>query len=126
MRASSASHRTILVVDDESLVCDTVAMLLQVDGHAVDTAGSGEQALARFEPGKFDRVFTDFSMPRMQGDELAGAIKLRAPAQPVVMLTAYAERFQAPNRPVSAIDCVLAKPVSIETLREAVTRFTVQ
>lgn len=126
MRACSASHRNILVVDDEPLVCGTIAMLLEFDGHAVDRAESGEQALALFQPGKFDMVITDFSMPRMQGDELAGAIKLRSPAQPVVLLTAYAERFQAPNQPLSMIDCVLAKPPSIETLREAVTRFSVQ
>jgi CheY-like chemotaxis protein len=49
-----------------------------------------------------------------------------SPAQPIVMLTAYAERFQAPNRPLSGIDFVVAKPPSIESLREAVTRFTVQ
>ena len=101
-------------------------MLLEFDGHNVDKAGSAEQALALFEPGKFDTVITDFSMPRMQSDQLAGAIKLHAPAQPVVMLTTYAERFQAPNRLLSVIDCALAKPPSIEFLRDAVTRFAVQ
>ena len=116
--------RHILVVDDEPLVCETVTMLLQCDGHLVDAAGSGEQALALFQPGKFDLVITDFFMPAMTGGELAAAIKHRSPSQPVVLLTAFAERFRSPGQALRGVDVVIDKPIPMETLREAITRLT--
>src|ERR1044071_7480190 len=81
--------RRILVVDDEPFVCDAVKMMLDFDGHVVDTAGSAKDALAMFEKDKFDLVITDFAMPEMKGDELAAAIKAKSPGQPGVMITAY-------------------------------------
>src|SRR5205809_8037759 len=87
----SFPKRRILVVDDEPFVCDAVKMMLDFDGHVVDTASSAKAALEMFDKGSFDLVITDFAMPEMKGDELAAAIKARRPTQPVVMITAYAE-----------------------------------
>ena|SRR5687767_14973855 len=109
-------HR-ILVVDDEPLVCESVAMLLAHDGHDVETAGSGEEALSKQSSGQYDVVITDFSMPGMKGDELSAELKLRAPSLPVIMLTA----FPPPTRPVT-IDLVLTKPFFLETLRQGLKR----
>src|SRR5438132_9134240 len=97
-------QRQILVVDDEPLVCETVMMLLEAEGHLVTRANSGREALSLFQPGKFDLVFTDFFMPSMTGEQFAVAIKSQSPAQPVVMLTAYPEKLQAYGRPPSAVD----------------------
>ena len=109
----------ILVVDDEPLVCETVRMVLQLDGHVVESATSGAQALALFEPGKFDIVITDFFMPAMAGDTLAAEIKVRAPAQRVLMLTAYPEKFQR-DRVLTVIDILIGKPFEIGALRDAI------
>src|SRR4051794_34847626 len=92
--------RRILVVDDEPFVCDAVKMMLDFDGHSVETAGSAKDALALFRPGKFDLVITDFAMPAMKGDELAIAIKAVAPTQPIVMITAYAEMLLSSGTPL--------------------------
>ena len=89
-----ARKRQILVVDDDAIVCETVMMILQIDGHVVHSANSGAQALALFEPGKFDLIITDFFMPAMTGEKLAAAIKTQSPTQPVVMLTAYPEKLK--------------------------------
>ena len=113
--------RQILVVDDEPLVRETVTMCLESEGHLVTRAGSGQQALALFQPGKFDLVFTDFFMPSMTGEQLAVAIKLQSPTQPVVMLTAYAEKLQARKGPPTVVDLFIAKPFEIESLRDAIT-----
>src|SRR5438445_5843142 len=93
--APAFPQRRILVVDDEPFVCDAVKMMLNFDGHVVETASNGKDALAMFEEGKFDLVMTDWKMPGMKGDELAAAIKARAPNQPVVMITAHAESLQS-------------------------------
>jgi CheY-like chemotaxis protein len=115
--------RHILVVDDDALVRETVTMLLQFDGHCVDTATCGAEALAVFEPHKFDLVFTDFLMPSMTGEKLAAEIKTRCPGQPVVMLTGYPEKIQQSGHPLTAVDFLIGKPFEIESLRQAIIQF---
>jgi CheY-like chemotaxis protein len=115
MPAVAPKH--ILVVDDEPFVCESIKMLLSYDGHEVETASGGEQALAQFDPEKIQVVFTDFSMPGMKGDQLAEAIKARSPKTPVILLTA----FPPPTKP-AAIDLVLTKPFMLEVLREGLRK----
>ena len=112
--------RQILVVDDEPLVCETVRMILQLDGHVVHSASSGAQALDLFQPGKFDVIITDFYMPAMTGDKLAAAIKTRSPAQRVMMLTAYPEKVKS-EPCFTVIDLLLGKPFEMNALRQAIT-----
>jgi len=115
-------QRRILVVDDEPFVCDAVKMMLTFDGHVVETASNGKDALEMFAKGKFDLVITDFAMPNMKGDELAATIKALAPGQPVVMITAYAEMLQSSGNPLPGVDFVISKPFLLENLREAIAK----
>ena len=117
-------QRRLLVVDDERLVCDAVKMMLEFDGHVVETAGNGKDALAILAERRFDVVITDFDMPLMKGDELAAAIKARDPKQPVVMITAYDEMLRASGNPLTGIDLVISKPFLLENLREAIAKVT--
>jgi CheY-like chemotaxis protein len=114
--------RRILVVDDEPFVCDAVKMMLDFDGHHVETASSGAEALAILERSKFDLVITDFAMPNMKGDELAMAIKSRWPGQPVVMITAYAEMLHTSGNPLRGVDFLISKPFLLENLRQAIAK----
>lgn len=97
-------------------------MMLAFDGHVVETAGSGKEALALFDKGKYDLVITDFAMPAMKGDELAAAIKARDPKQPIVMITAYAEMLQSTGNPLPGVDFMVSKPFLLENLREAIAK----
>lgn len=115
-------HRHILVVDDEPLVRETVHMLLELDGHSVAEAQDGPQALALFEPGRFDLVLTDYFMPLMSGAELATTIRKRSPGQAIVMLTAFPEKLQRSGQPPLNIDLLMPKPFEIGELRQAVAR----
>jgi CheY-like chemotaxis protein len=119
---SANSQCRILVIDDESFVREAVRMMLAFDGHVVETAQNGQEALALFQKGKFDVVITDFAMPLMRGDELAAAIKARDPKQPVVMITAYAEMLGLPDHPPTGVDYILSKPFLLEDLRLAIAR----
>src|SRR5437899_1902849 len=116
VNSKRAARRRILVVDDEPSIRRILSLVLQRDGHVVTEACSGAEALSLFEPGKFDLIFTDHFMPVMKGDELAAALKQRAPQQMIVMLTASLER----PAPKANVDHLMGKPFEIETLREAV------
>jgi CheY-like chemotaxis protein len=122
MTAPAVPPKSILVVDDEPLVCDAVKMMLSFDGHQVQTAASGPEALAMLEKGAFDLVITDFEMPNMKGDELAAAIKARSPKQSVVMITAYAEMLQTSGTGLPGVDCLISKPFLLQNLRDAIAK----
>lgn len=112
------------MVDDQPFVCDAVRMMLDFDGHSVETANSGQAALALLEKHAFDVVITDYAMPGMKGDELAAIIKARSPKQPVVLITAYAEMLQSSREPLAGVDHVMSKPFLLEDLREALIKVT--
>jgi CheY-like chemotaxis protein len=122
MTSPAFPPRRILVVDDEPFVCDAVRMMLNFDGHVVETANSGQDALAILDQRKFDLVITDFAMPAMKGDALAAAIKARCPTQPVVMITAYAEMLHYTGNPLKGVDFLISKPFLLENLREAIAK----
>ena len=123
MNERTCQQRRILVVDDEPLVCLTLQILLASEGHIVDAAKSGSEALALFKPGKFDMIFTDYFMPEMKGDQLAAAIKRRSPKQPVVMITAFPEKLTSSDCPLGGVDSFICKPIELGTLRSAITRY---
>jgi CheY-like chemotaxis protein len=120
MNKPNVPKRRILVVDDEPLVCDSVELMLAYDGHTVQTAASGPEALTHLDNSPFDLVITDYAMPQMRGDELARRIKQRNPDLPVVMITAHAELLASTGTPLPGIAMVISKPFMLETLREAI------
>ena len=111
--------KRILLVDDEQSVRQTIKLLLHLDQHTVTEARDGKEALDLFGQETFDLVITDFAMPRMQGNELAVRIKRLAPAQPIVMITAYAATLGTAENPV---DAVLSKPFAFQDLRQTISK----
>lgn len=110
-------RKRILLADDEEAVREAIRLLLNVDEHQVTEASNGREALELFRREGFDLVITDYAMPEMQGDELATRIKRLAPAQPIILITAFAERFCETPAPVEAL---LSKPFTFENLRRAI------
>jgi len=60
----------ILIVDDEEVVAEVLGKLIEVDGHKVAVTHEGKHALEAYQKEKFDIVFTDISMPEMNGIDL--------------------------------------------------------
>lgn len=121
--ATSGNHVwNILVVDDEPLVSKSIQLLLQSDGHRVTPVSCGDEALTLLNDFHFDLVIMDFTMPGMNGDELAVAIKQRFPELPVVMTTAYAETITYSGKRLTGVDCLMGKPFSRQELRDAIAK----
>jgi two-component system response regulator FlrC len=112
-------QKRILITEDDDSVRQTIKLLLMADNYAVTEARTGEEALDLLKRERFDLVITDFEMPGLKGSELAVIIKQQLPSQPILMITAYAERCGDCDNPV---DAVLAKPFRIEELRNAMAR----
>ncbi|MBI3970315.1 MAG: response regulator [Chloroflexi bacterium] len=112
----------IVVVDDEPRVRSTTAQLLAIDGHAVSTAASGQEALGLIERQLPDLLITDRAMPVMSGDQLAAALMRRAPGLPIILLTGFGELMASAGEHPPGVACVVGKPVALRTLRLAVAR----
>jgi CheY-like chemotaxis protein len=110
----------ILVVDDEVAVRRSMKMMLEHAGHQVSQANCGEAALEQFARRNFDLVITDFSMPGMPGDQLVAQIRQLAPAQPIIMATAFAEDYKLFGRPGGNVDALILKPFTFKELLDAV------
>jgi CheY-like chemotaxis protein len=111
----------ILVVDDDPSVNDMFRSLLEFDGHEVQTAFSGEAAIQLLRQNNVDLLITDYSMPGMQGDELAALVKQHWPDLPIIMASgSYANSTVVGNKKLH-VDFFLSKPFLMDELREAIT-----
>ena len=79
----------ILIVDDELIMRESLAGWLERDGHDVDTAASGEEALYKCKDRRFDILLVDIKMEGMSGLDVLKQIKGSDPDVAVVMITAY-------------------------------------
>lgn len=112
--------RRILVVDDESIVRESIRRVIEFDGHSVDVASGAEEALAMLQRSYFDLVVTDYEMPVVKGDALAAAIKAIYPSLPVLLITAYGEQLRSAGKPLTAVDAIVGKPFGLDELRQVI------
>ena len=111
--------KRILLVDDDQGARAALKLLLSIDRHTVAEATNGKEALALLTKKPFDLVIMDFFMPEMQGTQLAATIKRSAPSLPILMVTAYFEKFVDKE---NDIDAIMAKPFAIDDLRQAIAK----
>ncbi|MGH7458748.1 MAG: sigma-54-dependent transcriptional regulator [Longimicrobiaceae bacterium] len=81
---------TVLLVDDENSILDTLRILLAGEGFEVRTCSSGKEALALLEKWTPDLVLTDIRMPGVSGLDLLSSLRERTPELPVLLMTAQA------------------------------------
>jgi signal transduction histidine kinase len=111
----------VLVVDDQPVLTEILAETLSRDWHTVTTAMNGRDALEKFEREDFDLVITDKAMPEMNGDQLAAAIKARAPGVPIIMLTGFGDLQDCGEEISEFVDRILTKPATTSELRAAIS-----
>jgi DNA-binding NtrC family response regulator len=84
-------HWHILVVDDEEIMCESLAAWMREDGYAVETASSGREAVEKARCRDFAICFVDLKMPGgMDGIETMMEIRRLHPAASIIIITAYA------------------------------------
>ena len=115
-------NRRILAVDDMEFNRDHLRMVLEVDGHEVETAADGQTALDRLREETFHLVITDLRMPDISGFDILS--RLRAERMPigVIILTAYGDTCEALRTMKAGADDFLTKPYDPDHLRFLVKR----
>src|SRR5215813_13899343 len=87
--ATAPARGSILIIDDEAAIRESLETLLEFEGYAVESAETGEEGLARLADRPFDLVLLDFALPDRNGLEILADIRGRDPRQAVIMITAY-------------------------------------
>ena len=109
----------VLVVEDSRPVAEIFAMILREMGHEVEIAASGEAALERLATSRPEIIFSDISMPRMSGYELASRIRTRlGPDAPtLVAMTGYGQPEDREAALQAGFDYHIVKPADLEQLQ---------
>jgi putative two-component system response regulator len=118
----SSSKSTILVVDDEPFMRDSVSTFLQEYGYHVITSPDAMDAIRKLNENDIDIVLTDIKMPEITGIELLEKIHAMNPEKPVILMTAYAELDTAVNAVRKGAFDFLIKPYSPEYLLHTVEK----
>ena len=113
---------SILVVDDERAIQDTLAWCLRTDGHEVRTAGSGEEAMAIMVGQGFDLIISDIIMPGLSGVDLLRKARALRPRTPFILITAFATVETAVEALREGASDYVLKPFKFDDLRFRVQR----
>jgi DNA-binding NtrC family response regulator len=122
----NAAGGTVLIIDDETAIRESLETLLEFEGYAVQSAETGEEGLAKMAETPFDLVLLDFALPDRNGLEILADIRNRDPQLAVIMITAYGTVDNAVRAMQSGATNFIQKPWDNEKLladvRAAVAR----
>jgi CheY-like chemotaxis protein len=121
MRAASAppiAGRTVLVIDDEALVRDVVARMVEDLGYSAVTAADGQSGLDLLDRESIDAVLVDLTMPQMSGADVVAALRTKRPGLPVVLCSGYDRDGRGPVQ----ADAYLPKPFRLDALQRTLAK----
>jgi len=111
----------ILLVDDEAVILDTIGPALEALGLQVVLANDGIEAVEQFraDPGGFDLVLMDLTMPRMDGREAFQLMRRTRPSVRVILSSGYNEQESIQAFAGKDLSGFLQKPYTLQALRTA-------
>lgn len=107
----------ILVIEDESDVCELIKDILTDQGHEVETASNGTQGIALFKTNTFDMVFTDLGMPGITGWQVSEEIKKLDRKVPVALITGWSIQLKDCELKEKGVDFIVNKPFQMEQIQ---------
>lgn len=115
---------TILVVDDDAAMRDTMFDILALDGHEVVLADDGNTGIKRFRDSMPDLVITDIQMPGTDGIELLEQLKTEFMGVPVIIMSGSTSISDFEEAVKSSASRVIRKPFEVNTILGAVAEMT--
>lgn len=115
-------QQTVFIVDDDPSVRDAMSLLLSLQGFASACFASAEDFLSALQPGWRGCVVADIRMSGMTGLELQSQLRARAPALPVIVITAHGDVSAARQAFLNKAVDFIEKPFDGEQLLQAIVR----
>jgi len=106
----------ILVIDDDRVIRQTIAVTLEDEGYTVDTAENGREAIEKANANFYNLAIVDWRLPDFEGTKLLQKLKETKPKMAKIMLTGYPSMNNAIEAVNERADAFLTKPVAIDKL----------
>jgi putative nucleotidyltransferase with HDIG domain len=111
---------SVLYVEDESRLRDSVEVYLKKLFNSVDSAKDGEEGLSLALKNKYDLIITDINMPKMDGLEMSKKIKESLPEQNILITSAYSDSNKFTDSIEIGIDGYIIKPINLDQLNSII------
>jgi DNA-binding NtrC family response regulator len=109
-----SARKSILIVDDDAGMADTLTDILQANQYEVATAHSGDAAVSMVRRRAYDLVLMDIQMPGLNGVEALTTMKAEGLAKRVIMMTAHTQGKLVKEAEEQSGFPVLPKPLDVE------------
>jgi DNA-binding NtrC family response regulator len=116
VNGDSSPAGSIIIIDDEAEIRESLQTLLELEGFEVATAANGEDGLAQIGEQPFDLILLDLALPGRDGLEILAEIHRQDPHLPVIMITAYGTVENAVRAMQSGATNFIQKPWDNEKL----------
>ncbi|MBW1975402.1 MAG: response regulator [Deltaproteobacteria bacterium] len=113
---------TILLLDDEPIVCKRLKPYLEKNGYEVETFTDSSKAMGRIEERDFDIVITDLKMEGIDGMTFLTRVKEKSPSTQVIVITGFATMETAKQSFQKGVFDFVAKPFKLSEIHEIVRR----
>jgi DNA-binding NtrC family response regulator len=117
-----SKHITVLVLDDEKIVCRRLEEYLAAKGMTVETFTDSRQAMARMTETHFDVVVTDLKMSSPDGMEILRFISDRLPSTQGILITAYGQLEQFREAQLLDVFEIVLKPFQMANLYKLIKK----
>ena len=111
---------SVLVIDDEQVICDACQLVLSEQGHAVTLTNTGADGLAAIRQGTYDVVLLDMKLPDMDGMEILKAVQEEKRRLCIIVMTGYSSISNAVQAIKKGASEYLAKPFTDDELLETI------
>ena len=113
---------SVLIVDDEAEIRESLQTLLEIEGFQVETAATGEEGLSQMADQPFDLVLLDLTLPGRDGMEILSEIRAHDGRMPVIMITAYGDEETRRRALAAGAAGLFTKPIDFPELRGEIGR----
>ena len=115
--------KRILIVDDNVDAANSLAEMLQMDGHATEVAYTGKDALSSSFERRPDVILLDIGLPDMNGYDVAAHMRPKLGSVQLIALTGYGQTEDIRRATAAGFDAHLIKPVDFDELQRIITEF---
>ncbi len=111
-------HNRILIADDDPVLRDSLASVLELEGYSVDEAGNGRDAVSHANARRPDLALLDLKMPQLDGWTVFSQLDRITPPFPVIFITGLSDQYQKALQ--TGADALMEKPLNISILLRAI------
>src|SRR5258707_4312180 len=111
--------RTVLVVDDDVPIRESLRKVLQAEGYEVVLAANGQEGLDEFDPARVDLLLLDLNLPAKNGWDLFERFSFLNPLLPIIIITGRQNQYKLAA--AAGVGALMAEPLDVPLLLQTIT-----